>query len=127
MNICLKCLYSAVDLQTYFNICLQCQGRTNGGVTPFHVEIMAANQPNFKFLLENLSQSVKTFCLEIKPLINENYDTLGRIVTSRCNDAVGNINSTEKFHQLALRFSKIFLRPAGRWFLADTIPNFIEQ
>ena len=48
MNIFFKFSYSAVDLQTYFNAGSQGQGRTNGGVTPFHVEIMAAYQPNFK-------------------------------------------------------------------------------
>ena len=47
LNIFLEFFYSAVDFQTYFNICLQCQGRANGGSTPFLVEIMAANQPNF--------------------------------------------------------------------------------
>ena len=30
LNIFLKFFYSAVDLQTYFNIFSQCQGRTNG-------------------------------------------------------------------------------------------------
>ena len=68
---------------------------------------------------------MKTFCPETKPLVSENYDTFGIIVTSRY--AVGNINSTEKFHWLALRFSKIFLRRVGKWLLADTMPNFIEQ
>ena len=48
-----------------------------------------------------MSQSVKTFRREIKPPVNECCDTLGRIVTSRCNDAVVNINSTEKFHRLS--------------------------
>ena len=70
---------------------------------------------------------MKTFCREIEPLISENYDTLGRTVTSRCNEAVGNINSTEKVHGLALRFSKIFLQLVSKWLLADTMPNFIEQ
>ena len=28
------------------------------------------------------------FCREIKPLVSEYCETLGRIVTSRCNDAV---------------------------------------
>ena len=74
-----------------------------------------------------LSESVKTFCREIKPLVSEFWDTLGQIVTSRCNDAVGNINSTEKFHRLALQVSKIFLQCVGKWLLADTMPNFIEQ
>ena len=70
---------------------------------------------------------MKTFCREIKPLVSEYCGTLGRIVTSRCNDAVGNINSTEKFRPLALRFSKIFLQRVGKWPLADTMPNFIER
>ena len=70
---------------------------------------------------------MKTFCQEFNALISEKYGTLGRIVASRCNEAVGNINSTEKFHQLALRFSKIFLQRVGKWLLADTMPNFIEQ
>ena len=65
---------------------------------------------------------MKTFCREIKPLVRENYDTFGRIVTSRCNGAVGNINSTDKFHRMALRFSKIFLQRVGKWLLADTMP-----
>ena len=47
LNIFLKFFYSAVDLQTYINIRLQFQGCTKGGVTPFLVEIMTANQPNF--------------------------------------------------------------------------------
>ena len=55
------------------------------------------------------------------------HHTLGRIVTSRCNDAVGNINSTENFHRLALRFSKNCLERVGKLLLADTIPNFILQ
>ena len=63
----------------------------------------------------------------MKQLVNEYCDTLGRIVTSRCNDAVRNINSTEKFHRLALRFSKIFLQRVSKWLLADTMPNFTEQ
>ena len=70
---------------------------------------------------------MKTFCQEIKPLISEYHDSLGRIVTFRCNDAVGNIKSTEKFHRLALRFSKTFLQRVGKWLLADSMPNFIEQ
>ena len=70
---------------------------------------------------------MKEFCREMKPLVSEYCSTLGRSVTSRCNDAVGNINSTEKFHRLALRFSKIFLQRVGKWLLADTIPNFNEQ
>ena len=61
------------------------------------------------------------------PLISENYDTLGRIVTSRCNDAAGNINSTENFHWPALRFSKIFLQRIGNWLLADIMTDFIEH
>ena len=73
------------------------------------------------------SQSVKKCCREIKPFVSEYYDILGGIVTSRCNDAVGNINKTEKFHRLVVRFSKIFLQPVGKWLLADTIPNFSEQ
>ena len=72
------------------------------------------------------SHSVKTFNREVKPLVSEYCDTLGRPVTSRCNDAVGNINSTEKF-KLALRFSKNCLQRVGKWLLADTIPNFIVQ
>ena len=92
---------------------------------------MAANQLILQFCWKIcailLSQSVKTFCREIKLLITENYYPLGRNVTSRCNYAVGNIDSTEKFHRLALRFSKIFLQHAGKWLLADTMPNFIEQ
>ena len=64
---------------------------------------------------------MKTFCREIKPLVSEYHDTLGRIVTSRCNDAVGNINSTEKFHRLALRFSKTFLQRGGKWLLAESM------
>ena len=60
-------------------------------------------------------------------LISENYENLGGIVTSRCNDAVGNINSPEKFHHLALRFSKICLQRVGKWLLADTMPNFAER
>ena len=67
------------------------------------------------------------FCREIKPLVSEFYSTVGRIVTSRCNGAVGNINSTEKVHRLALRFSKIFLQRFGKWLLADSMPNFIVQ
>ena len=92
---------------------------------------MAANQPSLKFLLEICtilsSQSMKTFCREIKQLISETYATFGRILTSSCNDAVGNINNTEKFHRLILRFSKIFLQRAGKWLLADTMPKFIDQ
>ena len=68
---------------------------------------------------------MKTFCREIKPFVSEYCDTLGRIVTSRCNDAVGNINSTEKFHRLALRFSKRFLQRVGKWLLAESMPDFI--
>ena len=60
LNIFVKFFYSAVDLQTYLNICLQCQVCTNGGITPFLVEIMAANQLNFKFLLENLCHFIVT-------------------------------------------------------------------
>ena len=60
--------YSAVDFQTYFNICLQCQDRTYGGVTPFHVEIMAANQPNFKFLFENLCHFIVTIREDVEEL-----------------------------------------------------------
>ena len=67
------------------------------------------------------------FCREVKALVSEYCDTLERIVTSRYNDAVGNINNTEKFHQLALRFSNIFLQRVGKWLLADTMPNFNEQ
>ena len=48
-------------------------------------------------------------------------------MTSRCDNAVGSINSTEKFHRLAIRFSKIFLQRVGKWLLADTMPNFSEQ
>ena len=48
-------------------------------------------------------------------------------MTSKCNDAVGNINSTERFHQLALLFSKNILQRVGKWLLADTIPNFKVQ
>ena len=48
-------------------------------------------------------------------------------MTSRCNDAVGNINSTEKLHRLALRCSKIFLQRVGKWPLVDTIPNLVTQ
>ena len=70
---------------------------------------------------------MKTFCQEIKSLVSEYCNTLGKIVTSKCNDAVGNINSTEKFHQLALRFSKTILQRVGKWLLADTIPNFNVQ
>ena len=69
---------------------------------------MAENQPNGNVLLEIcailFSQSVKTFCREIKLHFSKHCDTLGGIVTSRCIEAVGNINSTEKFHRLALRF-----------------------
>ena len=36
-NIFLKFFYHAVDWQTYFTICSQCQGRTDGGNTPFQV------------------------------------------------------------------------------------------
>ena len=66
---------------------------------------------------------MKTFCREIKPLVSEYCATLGRIVTSRCNhtDAVGNINNTEKFHRLALRFSKTFLQRVGKWLLAESM------
>ena len=60
LPIFLKFFYSAVDLQTYFNIFLQCLDHTNGGVTPFHVEIMAGNQPNIKFLLEHLCHFIIT-------------------------------------------------------------------
>ena len=67
------------------------------------------------------------FCREFKPLVSEYCDTLGRIVTSRCNDAVGNINSTDKFHRLALRFSEKFLQRFDKWLLADTMPNFTVQ
>ena len=67
------------------------------------------------------------FCREIKPHVSEYYDALGRIVTSRCIGVIGNINSTEKFHWLALRFSRIFLQRFGKWLLADTIFNFIVQ
>ena len=48
-------------------------------------------------------------------------------MTSKCNDAVGNIKSTEKFHWLALQFSKIILQHVGKWLLADTMPNVSEQ
>ena len=51
LNIFLKLFCSAADFQTYFNICLQCEGRTTEGSAPFLFEIMAANQPNFKFLV----------------------------------------------------------------------------
>ena len=70
------------------------------------------------------SHSVKTLCREMQPLVSEYHSTLGIIVTSWCNDGVGNINSTEKFYRLALRFSKKFLQRVGKWLLADTIPNF---
>ena len=73
------------------------------------------------------SQSVKKFHREIKPLVSEYYDILGRLVSSRCNDAVGNMNSTEKFHWLVLRFLKIVLQCVGKWLLAETMPNFTEQ
>ena len=66
---------------------------------------------------------MNTFCRENKPLISKNYDNLERIVASRCNDGVGNINSPEEFLRLALRFSKIFLQRVGKWLLADTMPN----
>ena len=74
-----------------------------------------------------LLQSVKTFCREIKPLVSEYCDTSGRIVTFRCNDVVGNVKSTEKFHRLALQFSKTFLQRVGKWLLADSMPNFMDQ
>ena len=70
---------------------------------------------------------MKTFYREIKPLVSEYHNTLGGIVTSMCNDAIGNIKSTEKFHWLALRFSNTFLQRVGKWLLADSMPNFIEQ
>ena len=62
LNIFLKFFYSAVDLETYFNICLQCQDRTDGGVTPFHVEIMAANQPHLNCCWK-IFVTKKYFCL----------------------------------------------------------------
>ena len=67
------------------------------------------------------------FSRQIKPLVSEYCDTLGRILASGRNVVVGNINSTEKFHRLAPRFSKTFLKRFGKWLLADTIPNFIVQ
>ena len=70
---------------------------------------------------------MKTFCREIKPLVSEYYDTLGRIVTSGCNGAVGKINSTEKFHRLALRFSNKIFKRIGKLLLADAMSNFINQ
>ena len=48
-------------------------------------------------------------------------------MTSTCNNAVGNINSTEKFNRLALRFSKKCLLGVGNRLLAGNIPNFIVQ
>ena len=48
-------------------------------------------------------------------------------MTSEYNVAVGNINSTEKFLPLALRFSKAFLQHVGKWLLADSLTNFIEH
>ena len=48
-------------------------------------------------------------------------------MTSKCNDDAGNVNNTEKFHRQALRYSRIFLQRVGKWLLADTMPNFIEQ
>ena len=100
----LKLFHSAVDLQTYFNICSQYQGRTNGELHPGKKFCCQINQIlNFCWKIV----SVKTFCREIKPLVSEYCDTSGRVVTSRCNDAVGNINSTEVCHMLALRFSHL--------------------
>ena len=66
------------------------------------------------------SQSVKKLCLEIKPLVSEYYHTLERIMTSRCNVAVGDINSTEKFHRLAIRFSNIFCS-VSQWCRPKTV------
>ena len=60
----------------------KCQGRFNGGVTPFHVEIMAANQPKFIFMLENLCYSIVTVREEvlsrIKSLVSEYYKHFGK-------------------------------------------------
>ena len=92
--------------------------------------MLAINQIlNFCWKISVISSSnfMKTFRREIKPLVSAYRDTSGRIMTSRCNDAVGNINSTEKRHRMTLRFSKKFLQCVGKWLLADTIPNFIVQ
>ena len=92
---------------------------------------MASNQRNVLFLLKKFlilsSQSVKTFYGENKPLVSEYYYTLERIVTSRCNDAVGNISRAEKFHRLAPRLSNIVLQRVGKVLLVDTMPNFSRQ
>ena len=53
----------------------------------------------------NLSQSV---CRKIMPLVSEYCDTLGRSVTSKCNDAVVNINSTQKLIGWHYEFLKYF-------------------
>ena len=118
MNIFLKFLHSAADLQTYLNIFLQCQGRTNGGATPFQVEVIAENQPNLKLCWKICcailsSQSMRRSG-DKSSHFSANITTLGIIATSRCNNAVGNINSTEKFHRLALRSSKIYLQRVGK-------------
>ena len=78
-NIFLKFFYSAVDLQTSFNICSQCQGRTNGDVTLFLIEIMAANQPNFIFPseTENLCHFTVSFREEV---LSRNDATRQRIL-----------------------------------------------
>ena len=39
---------------------IEIEGHTDGGVTPFQAEILAANQPDFKFLLGHLCHFIVT-------------------------------------------------------------------
>ena len=78
--------YFAVDLQTYFNISSQCQGRAHGVLHPsrqkFKWQIGKIFNFCWKICATLSSHSVKTLCREIKPLVSEFYGTVGRIVTS---------------------------------------------
>ena len=108
------------------------QGSYQRGCCTLSLRNYCGKSAKLKFLLENLCHSIVTnrenvLSREIEPFIMENYDTLKRIVNSRCNDAVGKINSTEKFHLLAIRFSKICLQRVSKWLLAETMPNLVEQ
>ena len=49
-----KIFYFALHLQIYFQYLFAIPVSSQRGVTPFQKEILLANQPNFKFLLENL-------------------------------------------------------------------------
>ena len=105
------------------------------GATPFHVELMVANQPNFKLLLENLCHCIVTIREDVLSRNQATYQRKLRHFGKNCDYEMEDttwscnmhINSTEKSHRMALRFSKIFLQRFGKLLLADTMPNFIDQ